>query len=105
MDTTILIKLLDDIDFKLRHSTRKEQKTFKGNLSGRTMMLPAIKKELYSVDEIMTMHERKSGIIQELFIREAIDDDSYKEYLLSEDARFTPKIIFTTVRRQRSNLN
>ena len=95
MDTAILIKLLDDIDFKLSLTPQEEQKIFIGNLSGRTISLPAIKKELYSPDERMTMYERKSGIIQELFIRGAIDDKSYEEYLLSEDARFTPKIIFT----------
>jgi len=39
------------------------------------------------------MIDRKGEIVTELYKRGVIDEDGYKEFLLSEVATFTPKLL------------
>ena len=92
VETNTLIKWLDDIDHKLKNRTYKEQKTFVGRLSREVMQLPPMTMQKYDTEELMTMWDRKAEIIAELHKRGVIDEDGYKEYMLSENSEFTPKL-------------
>jgi hypothetical protein len=66
METYLLIKMLDDIDYILK-STRPWE-------------------------DVSSMLDRKSDIINELYERNVISIDGIKEYYMSVDVCFTPKL-------------
>ena len=92
MDTNILIKILDDIDNKLENQTYKEKRQVLGKLSGQIIDLPDRTIYRYSASELCSMLDRKSNIIENLYKQGVVDDEGYKQYLLSENPRFTPKL-------------
>lgn len=92
LETSTLIKWLNEIDFKLRNSTYKKRETVVGGLSGKKIALPVMVFPRYSVDELTSLVDRKHEIITELHKRGNIDSSGYKTYLLSEKKGFTPEL-------------
>lgn len=91
METVTLIKMLDDIDYKLNHHAYKVKRSFVGTL-GKVMELPDKTIHKYNAAETIIMFERKSSIINTLYKRKIISDDEYKNWILSESPNFTPKL-------------
>ena len=92
MDTSVLIKILNDIDNKLENQTYKEKHQVVGKLSGQIIDLPDRTIYRYSATELCSMFERKSDIIENLYNKGIVDDEGYKQYMLAENPRFTPKL-------------
>lgn len=94
MTEDALIKILDDIDHKLRNRTYVDKKQVVGRLSGQVIDLPEVTSQRYSGEEISDMITRKGKVVSSLHQSGAIDDKEYEKFLLSEDLMFTPKINF-----------
>jgi hypothetical protein len=94
MEVNILIKILNDIDSKLNNQTYKEKRQEYGKLSGQMIDMPYRTVYRFSAQELDSMFKIKSDIIESLHKAGIIDEDGYKEYLLSENPKFTPKLNF-----------
>lgn len=92
MEANILIKILDDIDSKLSNQAYTEKVQVVGRLSGQLIDMPDKIVHRYSARELCSMFERKSDIIESLYKIGIVDESGYKEYMLSENPQFTPKL-------------
>jgi hypothetical protein len=92
MEANILIKILDDIDSKLSNQTYKEKVQVVGKLSGQLIDLPDKTIHRFSAQELISIFKRKRDIIESLYRLGIVDEEGYKEYFLSENPQFTPKL-------------
>lgn len=89
----MLIKLLDEIDNNLDKGSYKKTNTIVGRF-GHSVGVYEKTIHKFSATEMCSMLERKTDIIEKLHKEGIVSDDGYKEYILSENPRFTPKLIF-----------
>lgn len=92
METSDLIRWLDNICHRLKNRTYRERRSTIGQFSGLRIDLPPVTKQRYDVEELLNMYEQKQKIITELHGRGHISSDEMAKYWLAEDPKFTPEI-------------
>ena len=92
MDDYNLIMLVRSIDEKLSSNRYEENISFVSRFTGDVIELPSMIKYKYTASQVVSMLDEKSMAIQALYERGLVSDDSWKEWILSEDPCFTPKI-------------
>ena len=94
METHTLIEWLTNISHKLKHRTRKEERSFINRMGDRVKLWDRTV-QIYSAAELSAMYDQRNKLVSELHKRGVINEQGYADYILSEDPAFTPELIIT----------
>ena len=94
METHTLIEWLTNISHKLKHRTRKEERSFINRMGERVKLWDRTV-QIYSAAELSTMYNQRNKLVSELNKRGVISKQGYADYILSEDPVFIPELIIT----------